>query len=54
MNRIQNHKEGGIPSVYDRFQYTEENKRVMEFTAAHLLTLTRGETTPSNVVMGNF
>jgi integrase len=54
MNRIQNHKEGGIASVYDRFQYTEENKRVMEFTAAHLLALARGDTAPSNVVIGNF
>jgi hypothetical protein len=25
MNRIQNHKEGGIGSVYDRHQYAEEN-----------------------------
>ena len=23
MNRIQNHKEGGIASVYDRHQYAE-------------------------------
>jgi integrase len=30
MNRIQNHKEGGIASVYDRHGYAEETKRVME------------------------
>jgi hypothetical protein len=54
MNRIQNHKEGGIASVYDRFQYTEENKRVMESTAAHLLALTRGDDATSNIVIANF
>ena len=39
MNRIQNHKEGGIASVYDRHQYAEENKRIMEAVAAHLISL---------------
>jgi integrase len=33
MNRIQNHREGGIASVYDRHQYAEENKKVMEAVA---------------------
>jgi integrase len=39
MNRVQNHKEGGIASVYDRHQYTEENKRLMEAVAARILAL---------------
>jgi integrase len=30
MNRIQNHREGGIADVYDRHEYAEENKRIME------------------------
>ena len=34
MNRIQNHKEGGIASVYDRYEYEEENKKVIEKVAA--------------------
>ena len=54
MNRIQNHKEGGIASVYDRFQYSEENKRVMESTAAHLLALAQGNAAPSNVIVAKF
>jgi integrase len=54
MNRIQNHKEGGIASVYDRFEYSEENKRVMESTATHLLALAQGESAPSNVVRAKF
>src|SRR6516165_1132959 len=54
MNRIQNHKEGGIASVYDRFQYSEENKRVMESAATHLLALAQGNAAPSNVVRAKF
>jgi integrase len=41
MNRIQNHKEGGIGSVYDRHEYAEENKKVMEAVAAHVTRLAR-------------
>ena len=39
MNRVQNHREGGIGSVYDRYEYAEENKRVMEATAARIMAL---------------
>jgi integrase len=44
MNRVQNHKEGGIASVYDRHGYADENKRVMETVAARLLSLAEGRT----------
>ena len=54
MNRVQNHKEGGIGSVYDRHQYAEENKRVMEAVAAHLLALATGRQAAANVVRGVF
>ena len=37
LNRVTNHREGGIASVYDRFAYTEENKRVMEAVAARIM-----------------
>ena len=43
MNRIQNHKEGGIASVYDRHQYADENKRIMEAAAARILALVYGK-----------
>ena len=43
MNRIQNHKEGGISSVYDRHQYADENKRIMEAVASHILELVEGQ-----------
>ena len=42
MNRIQNHKEGGIASVYDRHQYAEENKRILETVGAHIMALVEG------------
>jgi integrase len=42
MNRVQNHKEGGIASVYDRHQYAEENKRIMEAVAQKIMMLVEG------------
>jgi integrase len=54
MNRIQNHKEGGIADVYDRHQYETENKHIMETVASRLFALARGETAPSNVIVGKF
>jgi len=50
MNRIQNHKEGGIGSVYDRHQYAEENKRVLETVAAHIMALATGRQAAANVL----
>jgi integrase len=48
MNRVQNHKEGGIASVYDRHQYAEENKRIMEAVSQKIMGMVEGE--PDNVV----
>jgi integrase len=39
MNRVQNHHEGGIGDVYDRHDYSTENKQVMEAVAAKIMTL---------------
>lgn len=39
MNRIQNHREGGIADVYDRHRYDAENQSIMERVASHLLRL---------------
>jgi len=50
MNRIQNHKEGGIADVYDRHRYEKENKRIMEAVAAHILDLCEGREPSDNVV----
>ena len=42
LNRITNHKEGGIASVDDRHGYADENKRIMERVAHHILSLAEG------------
>jgi integrase len=42
MNRIQNHKEGGIATVYDRHKYADENKKVMEAVASKIMALVTG------------
>jgi hypothetical protein len=54
MNRIQNHKEGGIASVYDRYQYETENKHIMETVASRLIAVARDEDAPSNLIVGKF
>jgi integrase len=50
MNRVQNHKEGGIASVYDRHGYADENKRIMEAVAARIMALVEGGPAASNVI----
>jgi integrase len=46
MNRVTNHKEGGIADVYDRHRYQEENKKIMETVARHIMTIAEhGEST---------
>jgi integrase len=47
MNRVTNHKEGGIADVYDRHRYAHENKKIMETVARHIVAITEGR---SNVV----
>jgi integrase len=42
MNRIQNHKEGGIADVYDVHDYAAENKDIMDRVAAHIMALVEG------------
>jgi integrase len=42
MNRIQNHREGGIADVYDVHDYADENQHVMEAVAARIMALVEG------------
>ena len=42
LNRVTNRKEGGIASVFDRHGYAEENKKMMEATAARIHVFGRG------------
>ena len=50
MNRIQNHREGGIADVYDRHRYEAENRRITEAVAAHIVAIAEGRQRPDNVV----
>jgi integrase len=54
MNRIQNHREGGIADVYDRHEYAAENQRVMETAARHILDLIEGRRDSGTVVRAVF
>jgi integrase len=42
MNRIQNHREGGIADVYDRHRYERETRQVMEAVANKIMALVEG------------
>ena len=42
MNRIQNHKEGGIADTYDRYRYEREIKQIMQAVAAKIMALVEG------------
>jgi integrase len=44
MNRIQNHREGGIGDVYDQHRYAKENQTIMETVANHILDIIAGNT----------
>jgi integrase len=50
MNRIQNHKDGGIGAVYDRYEYQDEDRHLMEAVATHIIALAEGKPEESNVV----
>ena len=43
MNRVQNHKEGGIADVYDRHRYETETKTIMESVAAKIMALVESQ-----------
>jgi integrase len=44
MNRITNHKDGGIADVYDRHHYADENRKIMDTVARHVMALAAGGT----------
>jgi integrase len=50
MNRIQNHVEGGIGSVYDRHSYATETRQIMEAVAAEIVRLAEGRPGDTKVV----
>jgi len=49
MDRIANHRKGGVTDVYDRHSYADEDRRIMAAVARHLSALVE-ESGPTNVV----
>jgi len=54
MNRIQNHKEGGIADTYDRHDYADENREIWTAVANKILALVNGEELDKKVIVANF
>jgi integrase len=54
MNRIQNHREGGIADVYDRHRYEAESKHIMEAVAAKIMDLTEGREGAEKIIRPQF
>jgi integrase len=49
MDRVANHKKGGVTDVYDRHSYADEDKRITAAVARHVLSIVEGKEI-SNVV----
>ena len=54
MNRVQNHREGGVTDTYDRYTYETENKRVMESVASQIMALAEGRDADNKVARPSF
>jgi integrase len=54
MNRVTNHKEGGIADVYDRHRYEAENRHIMEAVATHIVALAEGSHSSDKVIRAEF
>jgi integrase len=50
LDRIANHRDRSIASVYDRFSYAKEDQRIMEATAARIVALAEGRPEVDKVV----
>jgi len=50
MDRVANHRERSVGDIYDRHQYADEDQKIMESVAAHIVRLAEGGGPSSNVV----
>jgi integrase len=50
MDRLLNHRDGGVGSIYDRYSYALEDQKIWEATAAKIIALAEGSPAPTNVV----
>lgn len=49
MDRLMNHKEKGVGSIFDRYSYSAETQRIMETTAARIIALAEKTDTPTKL-----
>ena len=49
MDRVANHRTAKVTDVYDRHGYADEDKKIMETVARHVIGLVEGTQT-SNVI----
>lgn len=55
MDRIENHRDSSVGSIYDRHAYAEEDKQIMEAVAARIMARVEGKPVlPTNVVQADF
>jgi integrase len=54
MDRILNHSDSGVGSVYDRHSYVAEDRRIMEAVARHVTRLVESRGGSAKVVRGRF
>ena len=52
MNRVINHREGGISDVYDIHDYAEENRQIMETVASQIVGLVEGRPADNVLTFG--
>jgi hypothetical protein len=50
MDRLLNHRDKGVGSIYDRYSYSVEGQKIMVVVAARLIALAEGVDPASNVV----
>jgi integrase len=50
MDRILNHADNSVGSIYDRHAYSTEDKRIMETVAMHVIELAEGRRAATNVI----
>jgi hypothetical protein len=43
-------RQGGIGSVYDRHEYADENRKIMEAVAAKIIGIVEGKADPGNIL----
>jgi integrase len=54
MDRLLNHADNTVGSVYDRFNYAAVDRKIVEHVGGHIMRLARGETGDGKVIAAKF